>query len=356
MNDFVISGFLASTMKIAIIKLGALGDVVRTTSILHALHKKYPHCQIHWYTSAASRPLLERNTYIHAITVVEGGALPPDISAVDLVISLDEDIQAATLASQIPSEALFGVFRDEKGNVRYTPSSRRWFDISLLNRDPLTGLMTANELKQKNQDTYPDLLAEMLDLPSEFLEPLIVPAPESERWAQAFPKPAIGINTGSGARWVNKQLSIEKTVALIQALNAANAGPLLLMGGPEEQVRNRTIKQMTGDMIIDTGTENTLEQFISIVNRCDILVTSDSLALHVASALKKNVVVFFGPTSPQEIHLYGRGWIWQHEQPCGCYYRNECSQPAFCLDDLRVSDVIEQIQGWRRQGRSAKAG
>ena len=43
------------------------------------------------------------------------------------------------------------------------------------------------------------------------------------------------------------------------------------------------------------------------MNRCDVVISGDSLGMHMAIALSKHVVAWFGPTSPQEIDLYDRG-------------------------------------------------
>ena len=53
--------------KILIIKLGALGDVLRTTPILHALREKYPNCLIYWLTLEESEELLKNNINIPQI-------------------------------------------------------------------------------------------------------------------------------------------------------------------------------------------------------------------------------------------------------------------------------------------------
>ncbi|MBI4453993.1 lipopolysaccharide heptosyltransferase I, partial [Candidatus Woesearchaeota archaeon] len=41
-------------MKILVIKLGAIGDVIRTTTILHGLKAKYKNCKIDWITKKES--------------------------------------------------------------------------------------------------------------------------------------------------------------------------------------------------------------------------------------------------------------------------------------------------------------
>ena len=51
-------------------------------------------------------------------------------------------------------------------------------------------------------------------------------------------------------------------------------------------------KKLKGSCI-PTGTENTLRQFASLVGLADVLVTGDTLALHVAVALGKKLVAYF---------------------------------------------------------------
>ena len=103
----------------------------------------------------------------------------------------------------------------------------------------------------------------------------------------------IGINTGAGGRWHDKKLSIQETAELIDKLNNEISAKLLLFGGPEEKERNEKIKQTIKTEIIDAGCDNSLMEFASLVDLCKILITSDSLAMHIGIALKKNIIAFF---------------------------------------------------------------
>ena len=98
----------------------------------------------------------------------------------------------------------------------------------------------------------------------------------------------------------------------------------MLFGGPEEKQRNENIKKLIKTKIIDAGCDNSLMEFASLVNLCNVLVTSDSLALHIGVALKKKIVCYFYPTSAQEIELYGRGAkiIWEGKSYCS--YETKC--------------------------------
>ena len=107
----------------------------------------------------------------------------------------------------------------------------------------------------------------------------------------------IGINTGAGGRWQDKKLGIEETAELIDKLSNELGNKnikILLFGGPEEKERNEKIKKLAKTEIIDAGCDNSLMEFASLVNLCSILVTSDSLALHIGTALKKKIVGYLG--------------------------------------------------------------
>src|SRR5262249_40106465 len=47
-----------------IVKLDAMGDVLRTTALLPPLKEAHPHAAITWITRRESVPLLERNPFI----------------------------------------------------------------------------------------------------------------------------------------------------------------------------------------------------------------------------------------------------------------------------------------------------
>ena len=58
-------------MNILIIKLGAIGDVIRTTSILHGLKSKYENCTIDWITKKESFDILKNNNLIDKIYLID---------------------------------------------------------------------------------------------------------------------------------------------------------------------------------------------------------------------------------------------------------------------------------------------
>ena len=124
--------------------------------------------------------------------------------------------------------------------------------------------------------------------------------------------------------------------------NEIKNSKLILFGGPEEKERNDKIKESVKTSIIDAGCGNSLMEFASLVNLCSILVTSDSLAMHIGIALKKKVVAFFYPTSKTEIELYGRGIKITGKGKDYCSYKTECDDPPKWNIDEMV-DAVKKL-------------
>ena len=337
MKNFKIQRGLFTAMEILVIKLGAIGDVIRTTTILPGLKAKYKNCTIDWVTKKESFDILKNNNSIGKIYLINNKLRNKKY---DLVINLDDDYEACKLASSINSKKIIGAYLD-KNKLRYTNDSALWFDMGLLSR---FGKQKADQLKAKNKKAYQEIMYKILNLKYNEQEPILNLDKKSLNFGKKFAirnkikksDKIIGINTGAGGRWKDKKLSIEKTSELIDKLNnQIKNSKILLFGGPEEKKRNKKIKNLVKADIIDAGCDNSLTEFASLVNLCNVLVTSDSLALHIGVALKKKIVVFFGPTSSNEIELYGRGIKIIPKIGCLCCYKSKCDiTPEYDVDEM----------------------
>jgi len=330
-------------MNILIIKLGAIGDVIRTTSILLGLKSKYKNCKIDWITKKESIDVLKNNNLVNRIFTIDNKTKLND-KKYDLVISLDDGYEACKLASKITSKKIAGAYL--KNNKKtYTKNSFLWFDMGLLSR---LGKKKADSLKAKNKKTYQEIMYKILGLNYRKQEPILKLTRKELEFSKKFAKKynikkhylVIGINTGAGGRWQDKKLSIERTAQLINKLNKKIKCKILLFGGPEEKTRNKKIKNLVKTNIIDAGCNNSLMKFASLVNLCHILITSDSLALHIGAALKKKIVCFFGPTSFSEIELYNKGIKIIPKKGCLCCYKSKCDTPP----NYNVNEIIEAVK------------
>src|SRR6266404_4943379 len=113
-------------MEVLIIKLGATGDVVRTTPLLRLLRS-----QITWLTSAKNTVLLKGlKENLRSFSWEDRvRALDNDY---DLVINLEDTLDVAQFLNTVRCNEIFGAYADSNNSLRYTENSRCWFDLSLI--------------------------------------------------------------------------------------------------------------------------------------------------------------------------------------------------------------------------------
>jgi heptosyltransferase II len=325
-------------VRILIVKIGAIGDVLRTTSLLPGLTEKYQSAEIDWLTSEVSRELLDWNSYLRRVLAWEER---DSAEAYDLVVGLEDEKDVCRFVGTLAVDKVIGAYL-EKGKIVYTPSA--WFDMSVISR---FGLERANQLKKKNQKSYQQHMADLLGIKvSPYVFKLLPDEIEYGRKAVrdlgiGMRERVIGINTGAGKRWPQKSWGIERTIDLIKLIKDELGAVSLVLGGIDERGRNGTIARETG---MPEGGVHSLRGFASIVNQCGVLLSSDSLALHFGIALNKKLVVFFGPTSAAEIELYGLGEKLVPERDCVVCYKKDCELKPNCMDDLSVRTVFEAVK------------
>lgn len=336
-------------MDLLIVKLSALGDVLRTTSLLRPLRARHPGGRIWWLCSEQALPLLQGNPFLHALRTPKQGL--PTGARFDLALSLEEDARAARLARESCAGELVGV-TESGGRLGFTESSRPYYGMSLLNRDPDGSSRTADALKAANRLGYARLWLRILGLqeppdPAELRPVLILSGEESESalvWARRNglePGQAVGCNPGAGKRWPSKQLSPERAAAMLDEL-AALGRPLILFGGPEEVERNRRILELTRARVLAPGTLG-LRDFAARVALCGALVSTDSLAFHAATALGVPVAALVGPTSAAELDCFGRGEVLAAPGGCSCFYQARCREETSCLDRMPAAPAAAAI-------------
>ena len=81
------------------------------------------------------------------------------------------------------------------------------------------------------------------------------------------------------------------------------------------------------------------------MSRVDVVVTGDSLGMHMAIALGKHVVAFFGPTSAPEIDLYGRGVKLVSDMACSPCWSPRCDEPVPCSMRVPPITIADAVRG-----------
>ncbi len=321
-------------VRILILKLGALGDVVRTSYILPGLHQRFgPGTTVTWVTASSALPILRFNPYVSELLTIEqtgtpAGARDLGTHEFDWVISLDDEIESCGIATQVKARRISGAFvtSDE---IHYTEDTRPWFDMGLISR---FGKTKADQLKLENQKSHDAIFAEMLDLAIE--RPSFFNNPRSEALGRTMlrhlPRKIVGLNLSAGKRWPSKSLRLEEAIGLIGHLKEMGA-TCLLLGGIDDAAYLESIASITGCPSINGLT---LDEFAGVIRGLDLLVTSDTLALHLAIAQGVPNLSYYAPTSAVEINTFGTGSQIASLSPDYCSYRPDADNSTITAERL----------------------
>jgi len=117
---------------------------------------------------------------------------------------------------------------------------------------------------------------------------------------------------------------------------------LLIIGGPYERELLKELSIHLRTKTSFSGHCMSLREIASLVACCSVVVTGDTLVLHMATALKIPVVALFGPTSANEIDLYDRGEK-LIATDCHTCYLTECEKTPTCMELITPETVIGSV-------------
>ena len=329
-------------LRICIIHLGAVGAVLRATSLLPAIKRKYPSSHITWVTDSPSGAIFLQNRYVDRVfeTSFES-LLELKSNEYDIVFVIDKSAKAVGILEHIEAEQVFGFVKNRRSGAIIPANSKalELWELGLdndkkffQNKKPETQLMNeAFELAPFKRDEY------QLSLAEQETEEV-----DARRASWSAGVPLIGINTGCSQMLAYRKFTVEFTRVLIEQISQKGLGQVVLLGGPGETLRNREIA--SGLDVVQSSTDLGLRDGILSAAACDIIISGDSLGMHLGIALKKWVVAWFGPTCAQEIDLYGRGMKVKTSAGCSPCWKRNCEKELMCYDLVELDELLSGIE------------
>jgi heptosyltransferase-2 len=308
----------AEEVKILIIKLGysetldpeigkvpSLGDVIRTTPILWALKEKYPNSHITWLVSEQAEALLYRNPFIDRLLVWDH-FVPFQLmkEKFDVLINLEKIPGVCALADMIDAWGKYG-FRFETVGGTYHGYEKGLSFISYIE----------GKTSAKVRGYWQQVLIEMLGIPWK-KQPYIIGyrSGSTDRYD-------VGFNYEVGSKWPHKAMSIDIWRALENRLAA----------------RGYAISWQQG--------KKSLLEYMEWINSCRLIISNDSLGLHLAFAFGKKLVGLFGPTDPNEVYFYNQSKIVLADQQCSnmpCC-ATSCGTGLNCMEKFDVRKIEKAV-------------
>jgi ADP-heptose:LPS heptosyltransferase len=334
--------------RILLINLDAMGNVLVTTSLLPAIKRKYPKSHITWITEKNTFRLLENNPYLDAVFTWEPESwMILRSMKFDVLMNIDKSKRACAFAMQVDAKKKFGYGLNSDGviiplNKEAEYNYRLGLDDHLkfhVNKKSVSQLLTEAMGMEYGRDEY------ILDLTKDEAE-------FCQRYKQEVGLSdsdiVVGFNTGCSQLYPNKKMTVEQHVVLIEELAKRNGIRMLLLGGPEDTERNAEIHRQVGDKVINTPTTEGVRRGICYENLCDVVITGDSFGMHIAIALKKFVIVWFGVSCPQEIDLFDRGVkLIPEGLACSPCWKRECPYNLECIQMIDLERIVREVEAFK---------
>jgi heptosyltransferase-2 len=302
--------------NILIIKLGATGDVIRTTPLLRKIKEVRPRASIWWLTLT---PEILPDIVDVPLDFTPQGLAILQATHFDIVYNLDKDKEACAVASLVSSDEKKGF---ELKNGKCSPvgeDSAHKF---------LTGVF--DDVSKANKKSYPEEIFEMCGFQFSG-EKYILDVPANlYKWDID--------KTGCGGRWTSRLWPDSNWIELASKLRDKGFEPIFL-GGEQEHEKNSSLAAKSSALYLG---HFPLRQFISLVDQCDLVVTAVTMAMHITIGLGKKIVLFNNIFNRNEFELYGLGEIVEPGKPCTCFFSPQCTNPNYhCMDSITVNKVSE---------------
>ena len=324
-------------MKIAIIKLSALGDIVHAMIVLQFINKQYPKSKVDWFVDKRFKGVLENNPHINQIQQINLKSAKESksfflfwkelrkirkLGKYDLVIDMQGLIKSAFVARIIPSditlgfdkdslrESLAAFFYDQKYKIDYAENVIER-NLNLVNH-ALKFSFDKEDILSKEVFLFPSQQFNFDHISSSKKNILLIP----------------------GASYPAKSYSIEKFVELTKQIDA---NFLTIWGNEKERIIANEIKQLSST--VEVLEELSLDGLISLISQVDLVIGPDTGPTHMAWALNIPSITLFGPTPGyRNTYVTNVNKIIESNSEVN---PNKIDKGDYSINNIKVNDISE---------------
>jgi heptosyltransferase-1 len=281
-------------MKIAIVKLSALGDIVHAMVILQFIKKYNEAIEIDWIVEKGNKELLESHPDINKVIVVNIKDVKQKKSPYllfkelkklrqygpyDIVIDMQGLVKSAIISRYIPSKVTLGFekssAREGLASIFYTKVFKFPYSNNVIERNfelikfALDFPFNLEDLKSKLPFLYQDQKQLNFHLSNVKKNIILIP----------------------GASFSSKRYPVERFAELP---NLLDANYLIVWGSEEEKFLANEIKNLSPQ--VNICEKLSIKDLISLISQIDLVIGPDTGPTHMAWALDIPSVTLFGST------------------------------------------------------------
>ncbi|MBE0498790.1 MAG: lipopolysaccharide heptosyltransferase I [Campylobacterales bacterium] len=286
-------------MRIAIIRLSALGDIINSALILQFIKKAYPKARIEWICEEAFAPVLKDHPDLHAVHTVaikrakktrslrllfQSASKLRALGEFDAIIDLQGLLKSALVARLVGKdvhgfakdslrEPIASLFYSFYTHIPYAENSI-WRSLVLVSEAlqiPITKEMVDAKKPALSYKESDNVACELLSTTQKNIAFVI------------------------GASWPSKCYPRESFSSLAQKFDA---NVILIWGSAAEREDALYIAQNSSARL---APKLSLKQLVALVDSVDLLIGNDTGPTHIAWAMNKPSITLFGPTPAKKM-------------------------------------------------------
>ena len=311
-------------MKIAIVKLSALGDIVHAMIVLQYIKKQLPHAQIDWIVEEKFMGILENNPHINTIYPICLKSNAKQLfqeylklkkiakqNRYDIVLDLQGLIKSAIVARILGHNSI----GFDKNSAKESFASW-WYKTSF-------AIAYEENVIIRNL-TLVRLALKLDPFDITHKEPFLFSSTQSSL------KPELLIITGSS--WASKVYPKEHFVTIINALNVKT---FVVWGNDKEEEDARYLCAHSQALMLP---KMSLDELKAVIHNSTLIIGADTGPTHMAWALGRSSITIFGPTpSTRNTITTPINLTIDCQQPIDARNINKNN---FCIQNINPNDII----------------
>jgi lipopolysaccharide heptosyltransferase I len=340
--------------KILILRLSAVGDVIRTLPAVKALKEHSPSSLITWIVEESSQSFLKSQPEIDEVILFPRKRWTKGIKSLRRMCGTIREIWGFIIDLR---KREFDVVLDFHGILKSGL-------LSLLSRSPMRIGFDRRSTKEMNflfsnvKVKLPrekisrfqrnmSLLKGMGIEVKEIRYRMYVPREDQEYVASfiktlstSLKRPLIAIHPGTSTKTLFKRWMSDRYAQLADRLVQELHASILFTWGSEEFDWVEEIRKMMKEPSLLGPQTKSLTQLGEVYKYCDLYIGGDTGPMHIASLMRIPVVVIYGPTDPIENEPLGHHIKVRKTVGCNPCHQYSCKD-LICIEAISVDDVFK---------------
>lgn len=267
--------------KILVIRFSSIGDIVLTTPVVRCIKKKYQNCEVHYLTKQQNVSILQNNPYINKIYALDGTASGFH-SLIKKLRSEDYDF-VVDLHKNLRSRRI--IFNLRKPSASFSKLNFKKFLLVKFKKNLMPNIHIVDRYFEAVKSLQVENDGKGLDyflIDEDYIPNDALPI--------AFQNGYICMAVGS--KHETKQMPAELLIRICQKIK----GQILLIGDLHDKTKANRVENAIGSRVFNGCGSFSINQTAALIKNSLGIITPDTGAMHIASALKKNVISVWGNT------------------------------------------------------------